>query len=265
MTTTPPTNLQGNHTSNIPSSSSTSGPTFSPGSISIATDIADVDKLELESYSQRCKKLKEALEAQQLVVKKQLTDNEVTDIERRVDAEEAAGRVKAKAITITSISGGTESVSLSTLSHSYRLIRNLLWIEQHPVYKKALAEWEGEENLFASRIARKLDRRRALQNDVYQMIGFYSVFQGVLLTASSQSSYLRCRNVGLPIALSAFASFGTLMHIRRKLEVSLELQKTIISEDFFLKVLRSLCLSDLVSISALYHKHVISVLQRVGV
>lgn len=66
--------------------------------------------------------------------------------------------------------------------------------------------------------------------------GFHSVFQCVLLTATSQSSYLRCQNVGFPTALSAFASIGSLVHFGRKFKVISDLQTTITSEEIPLKV-----------------------------
>ena len=202
------------------------------------THVTDVDKLELESCTRRSRELELALKDQEDLNGSQLTDKEVADVERRVEATELAHRLTpSPTITITDISGATKSVALSVLPHSYKHIRNLLWIEHHPVYRTALAEWRRQVTLFASRVERKIQRSGALKNEIYNMLGFYSVFQGVLLTGTSQSNYLHCPNVGLPIALSFFASLCTLVHIWRKFKVISGLQKTISSEEVSLKVL----------------------------
>jgi hypothetical protein len=192
----------------------------------IDAHFADVDKLELESYTRRCLELERA-------VSKDVNGTELADIERRVDAIELDRRVAQRTITITNTA---EPVPFSSLPNSYKSVRNLLWIQHHPVYKTPLAEWRRQVRLFASRVERKIKRSGALTNEIYNMIGFYSVFQGVLLTATSQSNYLHCRNVGLPIALSAFASLCTLVHICQKFQVISGLEKTISDEQFSLKV-----------------------------
>lgn len=217
----------------------------------IDSHIADIDKLEVESFTSRCRELEHALNKEQDVNGTQLTEREIADIERRVDATELARRLTPRTITITNTSGAVESVPLSSLPNSYKHIRNLLWIERHPVYRTALAEWRRQVPLFASRVERKTKRKLALKNEIYNVLGFYSVFQGVLLTAAAQSNYLHCRNVGLPIALSAFASLCTLVHICRKFKVISGLEKTIGDEQISLKVcllkLRSALISSIVS------------------
>jgi hypothetical protein len=205
--------------------------------ITVDSHIAAVERLELESYTRRCKALHLALKTKEHEVNgRQLTDKEVTDIERRVDATEAAERVKPESITIALVSGATESVPLSSLPHSYKHIRNLLWIEHQPLYRTALAEWKDRVDVISSRVERKTKRSEDRKNEIYNMIGFYSVFQGVLLTATSQSNYLHCRNVGLPIALSAFASLCTLVGLVVKFSVISGLERTICSEEISLKV-----------------------------
>ncbi|KAG0625616.1 hypothetical protein M758_2G068500 [Ceratodon purpureus] len=205
----------------------------------IDSHIADVDKLELESFTRRCSELERALDKQKEVNGTELTDREIADVERRVDAAELARRIKPRTIHITNAYGTAEVVPLASLPHSYKHIRNLLWIEHHPVYRTALAEWRRQVPLFASRVERKIKRILALKNEIYNMLGFYSVFQGVLLTATAQSSYLHCRNVGLPISLSACASLCTLVHIWRKFKVISGLEKTISDEQISLKEAKS--------------------------
>lgn len=206
--------------------------------ITIDSHIAAVEKLELESYTRRCKELQLALKTKEHEVNgRPLTDKEVTEIERRIEATEAAERVTPEYITITHTSGATEQVLLSSLPHSYKHIRNLLWIEHQPLYRTALAEWKERLTVIASRVERKTKRSEDRKNEIYNMIGFYSVFQGVLLTATSQSNYLHCANVGLPIVLSAFASLCTLVGLVRKFNVIGGLERTICAEEITYKVL----------------------------
>ncbi|KAG0625602.1 hypothetical protein M758_2G067700 [Ceratodon purpureus] len=129
-------------------------------------------------------------------------------------------------------------VNPSELPRSYRLVRNLLWIENHPVYKQALSEWVNEEKSIESRIERRLKRRADLKAEIFNVFGFYLVFQGVLLTASAQTSYLHCQNVGLPISLSSFTSVGTLLHLRQKFMEMSGLREDTKKENTRLKVVK---------------------------
>ena len=60
-----------------------------------------------------------------------------------------------------------------------------MWLEQpgNEIYAKAHKTWEAQDALFASRIDKKKQQSNLLRNKIYQLFGFYSVFQGVLLTA----------------------------------------------------------------------------------
>ncbi len=49
------------------------------------------------------------------------------------------------------------------------------------------------------------------------MIGFFSAFQGLLITAAAQSNLLRCNNVGFILALSAFATAIAVFGIWQKI------------------------------------------------
>lgn len=201
------------------------------GAVDVDKLINGVDRLELDSYAGRRHELH--LKQRQAEEKegRPLTKEEKEDIEGDIVAIEKAERVTP--VTFDDVSEAPEPV---TLAHSYTLIRNLVKIDQHPIYKKALAEWEREVALFESRVERKTKQSEGLKEEIYSVIGFYSVFQGVLLTATSQSNYLHCLNVGIPIALSAFASVGTLVHIGQKFQVIRGLQKNIDLEEISLKV-----------------------------
>ena len=49
----------------------------------------------------------------------------------------------------------------------------------------ALEEWEKKDELFAQRVDRNRKQSLSVKNEIYQLIGFYSVLKGVLLTAVS--------------------------------------------------------------------------------
>jgi hypothetical protein len=66
---------------------------------------------------------------------------------------------------------------------------------------------------------------------VYQLIGFFSVFQGVVLTAVSQSSLLYCHNKWSPIALSVLASVISTFGVIQKLNQINDLQRNVDQEE----------------------------------
>lgn len=122
------------------------------------------------------------------------------------------------------------------LTYCYEEIKNLLWIENHPVHKRALEEWERKINLFTARVERKKKQSGDLRNEIYNLVGFFSVFQGVLLTAVSQSNLLHCNNAWSPISLSTLASVVTIAGVWQKFRVIEDLEKTIYKEGRALKV-----------------------------
>jgi hypothetical protein len=130
-----------------------------------------------------------------------------------------------------------EELGVARLPQCYEEIKNLLEIQKspNPIYAKAL-EWSKKETLFTSRVERKKKKVANLKNEVYQLIGFFSVFQGVLLTAVSQSSLLHCNNWWSPILLSVVASVVTISGVVQKLMQIKAFQKTIHSEEQPLKV-----------------------------
>lgn len=124
----------------------------------------------------------------------------------------------------------------------YKEIKRLLKIEKSPIHAKALGEWSRKESLFTNRVERKKTKVSDLKNEIYQLIGFFSVFQGVLLTAVSQSNLLHCNNWWSPIILSAVASIVTIFGVVQKLLQIESFQKTIHSEEQSLKVCHHLAL-----------------------
>ena len=129
-------------------------------------------------------------------------------------------------------------------------IQNIMWIKmgpeglkgvdgdkKHVLYKVALEHWEAKDKLFTMRVDKKMKQSLSVRNEIYQLIGFYSVFQGVLLTAVAQSNLLHCNNWWSVFTLSALASVVTVFGVKQKFDTILELEKTIGTEGFSRKVL----------------------------
>ncbi|CAM6014963.1 unnamed protein product [Sphagnum balticum] len=116
-----------------------------------------------------------------------------------------------------------------------RQIRPLLAIRgleatQVNMCKVALEEWQNTAELFVKRIDKKNEEARSIRNEIYQVVGFYSAFQGLLITAVAQSNLLQCHNVGFPLALSALATVAALIGMGQKNAAIRELKMTIKSE-----------------------------------
>lgn len=112
-------------------------------------------------------------------------------------------------------------------------IDSLLWIKRagNEKLKQALETWQSKDHLLASRVDKKRKQSNALINEIYQLIGFYSVFQGVLLTAVSQSNLLLCHNWWTAFFLSLLASLVTIAGVIQKYHSILALELTINTED----------------------------------
>lgn len=120
-------------------------------------------------------------------------------------------------------------------------INSLLWIKQpgNEALKEAYETWQAKDLLFASRVDKKRKQSNALRNEIYQLIGFYSVFQGVLLTAVAQSNFLTCHNWWTAFFLSLLASLVTVVGVHQKFDSVLELEKTIGNEE----ISRRICIN----------------------
>ncbi len=116
-----------------------------------------------------------------------------------------------------------------------RLIRPLLAIRgleatQINMCKVALEEWQNTAELFVKRVDKKNKEARSIRNEIYQVVGFYSAFQGLLITAVAQSNLLQCHNVGFPLALSAIATAAAVIGMGQKNAAIRDLKMTIKSE-----------------------------------
>lgn len=96
-------------------------------------------------------------------------------------------------------------------------IKKLVEIERSPVLAKALEEWTRRKTVLESRKEFLTQMISSLKDEIYQLIGFFSVFQGVLLTTVSGSNLLHCNNWWSPIFLSLFASVVAVAGVIQKL------------------------------------------------
>lgn len=95
--------------------------------------------------------------------------------------------------------------------------QNLRQIEENSELRLILREWEKMFELARERIEKKSTRAFNAKSELYQLIGFYSVFQGVVLTAVAQSNTLYCLSSWGPASLSLLASAVTVVSVHYKL------------------------------------------------
>ena len=90
----------------------------------------------------------------------------------------------------------------------YDEVTRLLWIKKDKVCKTALKEWDRKTELLAARVDRREKYIADLKNEIYQLIGFFSAFQGLVLTAVTQLTQTNsnhCGKVWSPVVLSGLA------------------------------------------------------------
>jgi hypothetical protein len=111
--------------------------------------------------------------------------------------------------------------------------------------KVAEQEWRESRAVFQETLNIKEKQVLDVRNEIYQLVGFFSAFQGLLFTAVAQSSLLHCGNQWCPLALSIFASFVTVAGVQNKNGTTKELQETIHMLHITRQVSLSLSLSPL--------------------
>jgi len=81
--------------------------------------------------------------------------------------------------------------------------------------------------------------------EIYQLIGFFSVFQGVLFQGVAQlRTELSCRFYKIPITLSVLASVATCVGAHVKLAKVREYQKAVFRDKLRSKVLHVFCIKS---------------------
>jgi hypothetical protein len=92
-----------------------------------------------------------------------------------------------------------------------------LQIDKDPKLRLLLRDWEKSYKVARERIEKKETRTINAKAELYQMLGFYSVFQGVVLTAVAQSNTLYCLSSWAPASLSLLVSAVTVVSVHYKL------------------------------------------------
>jgi hypothetical protein len=114
--------------------------------------------------------------------------------------------------------------------------RNLMAFRGLPNTKEnlcrvAMEDWQSSAELMGKRMEKREKEIRSIRNEIYQVVGFYSAFQGLLLTAIAQSNLLHWNNRGYPLALSAFATGIAATGVVQKNMIIRDWKKTIASEN----------------------------------
>lgn len=138
--------------------------------------------------------------------------------------------------------GVTRRQGRDELDEALDEIKNVLWImgtevSHQSCCKEALEVWQEKEALFTSRNDRRRKQISYCQTEIYQLVGFYSVFQGVLFTAVAQSTNLKCNNRWTVILLSALASVVIVIGVFLKLKSIKEFKDLIYDDEVFRRVL----------------------------
>jgi hypothetical protein len=119
--------------------------------------------------------------------------------------------------------------------------RNLMAFRGLPNTKEnlcnvALEVWQSASELMEKRVQKNWEGICSIRNEIYQMVGLYSAFQGLLLTAITQSNLLHWNNRGYPLALSAFATVIAATGVVQKNKSISHLKNTPASENPVRKV-----------------------------
>jgi hypothetical protein len=103
----------------------------------------------------------------------------------------------------------------------------LLEIDNDPKLKRVLQEWEKLFKVESLKVEKITARAIVVKNELYQLVGFYSVFQGVVLTAVAQTNLIKCNQSWGPAALSVLASIATLAGVCSKLNSYNKVKRTL--------------------------------------
>jgi len=89
----------------------------------------------------------------------------------------------------------------------------------------ALKTWRAQYKELKSQQNDKNGDIKDMKSDMYQLVGFFSVFQGVLFQGVTQLSTNACEFRYIPIALSVAATLGTIFGVSLKFSELLDIQE----------------------------------------
>jgi len=131
------------------------------------------------------------------------------------------------------VSNGTavEEVEIDIIP-DHQLVERLLEIKKKAHLTWLLEEWEKQFKASRDSRLKQESEVNDAKNELYQWIGFYSVFQGVVFTGVALSNNLGCRQSWGPTSLSLIASIVTIVNVHFKLlnyeKVKRDLERRII-------------------------------------
>lgn len=105
------------------------------------------------------------------------------------------------------------------LEGTYLMIKNILDIKEDPVYSAAFEEWNRQLTVHRTELEEWGKDKTDLTTQVYNIVGFFSVFQGVVLTSVSQLSSAnqsKCGKVWVPVLLSVIAALVAIVPLCAK-------------------------------------------------
>ncbi|KAH7284358.1 hypothetical protein KP509_34G050900 [Ceratopteris richardii] len=77
--------------------------------------------------------------------------------------------------------------------------------------------WETDQKAFDKRLQDEEDELRSVRDGIYKVIGMYTMFQGVIFMAVSQSSLLNCALAWCPGSLCAAVYLATIIVVVQRL------------------------------------------------
>jgi len=128
-----------------------------------------------------------------------------------------------------------EQLPFQDFGQPYQEVKSLVWARNDPVYSVALGEWERKERLFSARVERREKSSADLINQIFNLVGFFSGFQGLVLTAvtqlvSASNCKSQCPKVWFPILLTVVAAFVTIVGVLLKFRALKDLVDSIKTE-----------------------------------
>jgi protein-S-isoprenylcysteine O-methyltransferase Ste14 len=96
---------------------------------------------------------------------------------------------------------------------------------------EALKEWKEAQSGLEGKVERRTKQTDKLIYEIYQLVGLYSVFVGVVFTAALQSQSVKCQHIWSPVLLCVVAWLIILLVTRKRLKRYKALRVTIKSED----------------------------------
>jgi len=138
-------------------------------------------------------------------------------------SEEADSGSEPQSLNYTTYSqqvqSGERKTRMTDVEREIRTLAKVKGLEptQINLWKVAFEHYSERYTRFQNRIYKSEEEIRSVKNEIYQVVGFFSAFQGLLITAAAQSVLLRCNNVRFILALSAFATAVAVFGIWQKI------------------------------------------------